>query len=255
MPEFVRRVVTPPEIAELHAAGRNTTGHLEDRAATASWAADDLDFTVERDGMHFRGYAAIFNSPSEDLGGFREWVRPTAFNKTLSEGRAIKMFWNHDQGRPLGSTKAAAGAGLLTLAPDKRGLLADVRLPETTDGRDMAELVRARIVDSMSCGFAAVQDKWPKDNERELHEVRLWEVSPVTGWPAYQGTSAGVRHLAAAIGAPPSALELATAALLRGELTEEQRELLHNALTVDAPPTHLLAQYQQRARLLGLTLL
>lgn len=250
MPEFVRRVVTPPEIHELHAAGRSTTGHLEDRAASASWAVDDLDFQVEKDGMHFRGYAAIFDSASEDLGGFREYVRPSAFNKTLGEKRAIKMFWNHDQGRPLGSTQAAPGRGLLTLAPDKRGLLADVRLPDTTDGRDMAELVRSRIVDSMSFGFAAVRDAWPSDGERELHEVRLWEVSPVTGWPAYQGTSAGVRHLAAAIGAAPSALELATVALLRGDLTDEQRELLEAAL-VKRPDGILLRNYQRRLAMLA----
>jgi len=50
----------------------------------------------------------------------------------------------------------------------------------------------------MSFGFSVPPkgDSWSEDGSvRELKEVRLYEVSVVTGFPAYQATSASVRSL------------------------------------------------------------
>jgi hypothetical protein len=50
----------------------------------------------------------------------------------------------------------------------------------------------------MSFGFSVPPrgDKWSDDGAtRELHQVRLHEVSIVTGFPAYQATTASVRSL------------------------------------------------------------
>jgi hypothetical protein len=50
----------------------------------------------------------------------------------------------------------------------------------------------------MSFGFSvpARGDQWSNDgNVRELKEVKLYEVSVVTGFPAYAATSASVRSL------------------------------------------------------------
>jgi HK97 family phage prohead protease len=185
----------------------------EVRIASETWPLEDVELREDGDGMTFRGYAAVFNSWSEDLGGFRERIRPGAFSKSLREKRAIKMFWNHNTDIALGSTR-----GNLTLAEDDRGLLAEARLPDTTAGRDMALLVRDKIVDSMSFGFQTIKDAWEfksdgKDIERELVEVRLFEVSPVTGWPAYPKTTASVRELAEAIGEDPEELAQAVEAV------------------------------------------
>jgi HK97 family phage prohead protease len=199
----------------------------EVRVATETWPLEDVEVRAEGDGMTFRGYAAVFNSWSEDLGGFREQIRAGAFAKSISEKRAIKMFANHNSDIVLGSTRSN-----LKLAEDERGLLAENRLPDTTAGRDMAILVREKIVDSMSFGFKTVKDAWANiDTERadrELIEVRLFEVSPVTGWPAYPSTTASVRELAEQI--DESADELAAAfAVLRdadARLTQYQASML-----------------------------
>lgn len=196
----------------------------EFRVAIDTWPSEDIVLRAEGDGMTFSGYAAVFNSPSEDLGGFRETIREGAFDKTLSEKRAIKMFWNHNTDIPLGSTRAN-----LTLTTDKRGLLATARLPDTSAGRDMALLVRDGIVDSMSFGFQSVKEAWNEDGtKRELVEARLFEVSPVTGWPAYPKTSASVRELAEIVEAEPDAIADAFTALrdLNATLTDEQHALL-----------------------------
>jgi HK97 family phage prohead protease len=198
----------------------------EFRVAADTWPSADVELRADDDGMTFRGYAAVFDSWSEDLGGFRERIRGGAFSKTLTEKRAIKMFANHNSDIVLGSTRAN-----LRLAEDDKGLLAEAKLPDTTAGRDMAILVRDGIVDSMSFGFQVPRGKdiWSEDRtERELVEVRLWEVSPVTGWPAYPKTSASVRELAEEIGEDPDELAAAFTALRDTEarLTAEQRSLL-----------------------------
>ena len=50
----------------------------------------------------------------------------------------------------------------------------------------------------MSFGFSTVKDAWSADGqERTLREVRLHEVSVVTGVAAYPATTASVRNLRA----------------------------------------------------------
>jgi len=217
-----RAAVAPGDILARAQTGQPTTGLPEGRVALDLWG--DVEIRAEGDGMSFRGYAAVFNSKSEDLGGFRETIRPGAFSRSLTEKRAIKMFLNHNTDIVLGSTRSN-----VTLTEDDRGLLAEAKLPDTTAGRDTAQLVSDGIIDSMSFGFQTIKDSWSEDlTSRELVEVRLFEVSPVTGWPAYPKTSASVRELAEAIG--ESADELAEAfTVLRSEdrrLTPDQASLL-----------------------------
>lgn len=140
---------------------------------------------LEDGGMSFEGYAAVFNSRSEDLGGFTETVAPGAFRRSLRSRNDIKMLWNHDTGAVLGSTRA----GTLTLEEDERGLKVRAELPPTSLGRDIAVLVKRGDIDSMSFGFSVVRDSWnAAGDERVLEAVRLFEVSLVS-YPAYQGTA------------------------------------------------------------------
>jgi HK97 family phage prohead protease len=179
------------------------TTSAEVRHAALAWPDLDFEMRAVGDGMEFAGYAAVFDSASEDLGGFRETIAPGAFTRSINAARNgsadIRMFWNHDPNKPLGSSKAN-----LRLSEDSRGLVAEASLPATTDGRDMAELIRTKIVRSMSFGFnvprkradGSAAEEWNTErNQRLLRDVTLHEVSPVTGWPAYRATSASVRHL------------------------------------------------------------
>jgi HK97 family phage prohead protease len=145
------------------------------------------------DGMSFTGYAAVFNSPSEPL-PFTEVIKEGAFKRSLKSRNEIKLFMNHNTDVVLGSTRA----GTLRLSEDSRGLLAQADLPDTTAGRDLSVLMQRGDVNSMSFGFSvpAKGDTWSQDGAtRELHQVRLHEVSIVTGFPAYEATTASVRSL------------------------------------------------------------
>jgi HK97 family phage prohead protease len=145
------------------------------------------------DGMSFTGYAAVFNSPSEPL-PFTEVIREGAFKRSLKSRNEIKLFMNHNTDVVLGSTRA----GTLKLSEDSRGLLAQAELPDTSAGRDLSVLMKRGDVSSMSFGFSVPPkgDAWSSDGAtRELHQVRLHEVSIVTGFPAYEATTASVRSL------------------------------------------------------------
>lgn len=156
-------------------------------------SGDDTELrAAEGDGMSFSGYAAKFNSRSEDL-GFREVIEPGAFARSLKSRNEIKAFVNHDTNLVIGSTRA----GTLRLSEDAKGLPAEIDLPDTTYGRDLSVSVKRGDSSGMSFGFSVVKDEWSADySQRRLIEVRLHEVSVVTGFPAYKSTTATVRSLA-----------------------------------------------------------
>lgn len=224
----------------------------EVRVASETWPDADLEFRVaeDGDGLTFRGYAAVFNQLSEDLGGFRERILPGAFTRTIRDKRAIKMFLNHNSDVVLASTFG----GTLRLSEDDKGLLAEADLPDNEWGRPVADAVRRGDINSMSFGFQSLRAKAApaEDGIVEQHEVRLWEVSPVTAWPAYPQTSASVRELAAVIEVEPDELAAAFAVLRDADarLTPEQHDLLLRTINAkyDLPvvPPNLAAALAQR---------
>jgi hypothetical protein len=187
----------------------------------------------EGEGMRFSGYAAVFNSPSEPL-PFTERIAPGAFRKSLRARNDIKFLWNHDTGEILGSTRA----GTLTLSEDSHGLKVDGLLPNTSRGRDVAELLRRGDIDSMSFGFSVPQggDSWSTDGaERTLNSVRLHEVSLVA-FPAYSSTAGtvsvrGLDKVAQRSGIDADALADAMIKLEQGDdLTADEGRLITQAV-------------------------
>lgn len=188
------RVNNPAFVANMlrkQSEDDSMTPKIEQREVTFS----DIEMRKSEDNgsdyMSFRGYAAVFNSFSEDM-GFREIIMPGAFSKTLRSRNQIRMFLNHNSDIVLASTRART----LRLQEDERGLLVEADLPDTTAGRDLSVLMRRGDVDSMSFGFSVPKggDSWSDDGTvRTLTQVRLHEVSVVTGFPAYKDTTASVR--------------------------------------------------------------
>jgi HK97 family phage prohead protease len=189
------------------------------------------------DGMEFEGYASVFNSRSENLGGFTEFVAPGAFTRSLKSRNDVKLLWNHDSGAVLGSTRAKS----MTLTEDERGLKVRATLPNTQLGRDTAELIRTGIIDSMSFGFNVIKDSWNAEgNERTLHQVRLFEVS-IVAFPAYAGTAGttsvrSIEKLAKRAEVDMAELEAALIKLESGEdLDEASRDLLNTVINKVSP--------------------
>lgn len=136
------------------------------------------------------GYAAVFNSETDIGGYFREIIKPGAFAESLASAD-VRALVDHDSGRVIGRSKA----GTLRLTEDERGLAVEIDLPDTTDGRDLSELVNRGDIDGMSFGFRVTHDEWDESvepNLRTIHKIELHEVSAVT-WPAYADTSLAMR--------------------------------------------------------------
>lgn len=144
-----------------------------------------------------RGHAAVFNSLSEDLGGFREQILPGAFADAL-ETDDVRLLINHD-GLPLARNRS----GTLKLSEDTRGLAFTADLDENDPDvqRLLPKLARGDV-NQMSFAFQVKpggQD-WAKDDDgktiRTLKKLRLQDVSIVT-FPAYPQTDAAMRELRA----------------------------------------------------------
>ena len=140
-------------------------------------------------GRKISGYAAVFSSPAKIDGLFTERILPGAFDETLrSTANDVPLLWNHDTGKPLGRRSAG-----LVLKVDSRGLFFQCEAPAVSYADDALELLRSGILKGCSFGFNVIRDSWsPDGKKRDLHEVRLIEISLVT-FPAYSGTSAQAR--------------------------------------------------------------
>lgn len=140
------------------------------------------------------GYAAVFDSPSVDM-GWTEEIDPQAFDSVLAASPDVRCLFNHDPGVLLGRTTA----GTLRLGVDARGLSYECDLPDTQAGRDIATLIQRRDISGSSFGFICKRDQWTDNRDgtitrRILEFDQLLDVSPVT-YPAYTATSAGKRSL------------------------------------------------------------
>ena len=139
------------------------------------------------------GYASVFDSWSEELGGnqpFRERVIKGAFEETI-QNDDIRALFNHDPNYVLGRNKA----GTLTLEEDDKGLHVRITPPDTQWAKDLLVSIKRGDITQMSFGFTVILDRWNyEDNTdvRELLKVKLYDVSPVT-FPAYTQTECGIR--------------------------------------------------------------
>jgi hypothetical protein len=139
------------------------------------------------------GHAAVFDSLSENLGGFREKIDIGAFDDVLKDD--ARALFNHDRNFVLGRV----GAGTLRLSVDDTGLKYEIDPPDTQAARDLMTSMERGDINQSSFGFIIDSDKWEEDEDgrtiRTITKVReLKDVSPVT-YPAYTDTAVAVRSM------------------------------------------------------------
>ena len=144
----------------------------------------NFEYNVDDSEKYIEGYAAKFNSWSEDFGGWRERINPGAFTKTLQENKDIYATYNHNFDQVLGRTSS----GTLEVKEDENGLWFRVEIPNTTYGNDLRENMRRGDVRQCSFMFMPVKQHWNNDaTECTILEARLFELGPVA-MPAYKDT-------------------------------------------------------------------
>lgn len=138
-------------------------------------------------------------------------IMPGAFGKTLQErGARAKVGWQHSLDHPLGKTIEAEEVGInrlpaevLKLAPEAKGGLRVVgQVSMTPTNRERLQLIKDGVVDGASIGYDAMQASFSNEDGRtirNLHEIRLWEWSPVTFGMNAAARIVGVKSLDKAI--------------------------------------------------------
>lgn len=144
-------------------------------------------------GNRLEGYAALFNSSSDDLGGFTEVIRPGAFKRSLAGSPDVFALYHHDSRHVLGRTTA----GTLRLEEDAKGLRFSIDVAPTAIGRDVLVSVGRGDIRGASFAFIAKEDRWIRGNDgmiRELIDLDLLDVT-ITPTPAYPETEVARRGL------------------------------------------------------------
>ncbi len=166
------------------------------------------------------GHGAVFDSPSENLGGFQEMIMPGAFSQAILEDD-IRSLFNHNVNLILGRNTSST----LRLFDDDTGLRYELDPPQTSYANDLIISLERGDISQSSFGFRAIEESWRQPDEnnplpvRVLHRVKLFDVGPVA-FPAYQDTTVSARAL-------DQAQELSTLQTPPGYRTALQRRRLN----------------------------
>lgn len=166
-----------------------------------------------------RGYAAVFNKRSENLGTpanpVFEFITPGAFDDVLKDD--VRALFNHDANLILARSKA--GKGTLKIGIDATGLWYEFEAPATGTGNDLLVLIRRGDISQSSFGFTVAKggDAWTTDGAARVRRIRkiskLLDVSPVA-YPAYPDANVGTRGTAPAATSITTPIHAAIAARL-----------------------------------------
>jgi HK97 family phage prohead protease len=140
------------------------------------------------------GHPTVFDSLSEDLGGWKEIVRPGAFSKVLKSNPDVRALVDHMSEKIIGRTRA----GTLILEEDDQGLYCEIDPANTTAGRDIVESLRRGDVSGMSIQFIVDTFNWIQMDGWDVREIimfgNLYDVSVVT-FPAFPETTAELAEI------------------------------------------------------------
>jgi HK97 family phage prohead protease len=143
------------------------------------------------------GYAAVWDSMSEDLGGFREVIKRGAFADALASGDEVRFVLGHD----MDTVMARTSNGSLELVEDDTGLRVWARIAlDDPDAQRLDAKLRSGAMSQMSFAFTMPPEgkgeSWDYSGGVPVRSVErvaaLYEVSAV-GAPAYAATTLAAR--------------------------------------------------------------
>jgi HK97 family phage prohead protease len=155
-------------------------------------AGSTIELRAEESGKKIVGYAAVFNSPTDIGGFFREQIKPGAFAQAIGRDD-VRALIDHDSTLIIGRNKS----GTLTLSEDDKGLKVEITPPDTQAARDLMVSMERGDVSGMSFGFRALKQEWDDTQDpplRSIIEAELFDVSVVT-YPQYEDTEVALRSL------------------------------------------------------------
>lgn len=163
--------------------------------------SDNIGIKERADKKHvLYGDAAVFNSLSENVGGYFEILMPGFFRTAIKpENLEAFSFFNHNRDLVLAATRN----GELRVEERATALYQETDLiGDTQSSRDMIAHAKAQRIYRMSFSFSNYFEAeiWRNDGEKVICQLepdgckKLFDVSPVP-FPAYRATSLGLRDL------------------------------------------------------------
>lgn len=142
------------------------------------------------------GLGAVFYDGTEATeyrlwGNVKERIMPGAFDRAIEEKHDVRGLVNHNPNNLLGRT----AAGTMAIEKTTEGLAYRIELPDTQVARDTAISVDRGDLSGSSFSFSITSETWRQEGDweiRELNDLDMYDTGPVT-YPAYEGTSVGVR--------------------------------------------------------------
>ena len=133
------------------------------------------------------GHASVYNSRSENLGGFYEYIQEGVFTDELIKKSDVRALINHDPNLVLARSKN--GTGTLKLTPDTKGLAFEYEMPDLSYAKDLAINLRNGNITQSSFAFVISTDEWSSDDDgNDIRTItgieQLYDISSVT-YPAY----------------------------------------------------------------------
>lgn len=158
---------------------------------------NNLELRLSQESRLVEGYALVFNSESNDLGGFVEVIEPTALDGVLEQSDVLCLL-NHNEDKGV-LARWNKGKGSLVLEVDDKGLKYLFEAPNTALGDELLEGLRRGDIVNSSFAFTVGKDNWTKRSDgsylRTIQSIQqLFDVSPVYH-PAYNATSVNTRGL------------------------------------------------------------
>jgi len=133
----------------------------------------DIELRADGDAGEFSGYITKWGTVDSYNSTFIEG----AFKKTIKErGHRIKVLYDH--GEKTGNSRLIGK--LIEIREDSIGVFVRGKLTmDVEEARDAFAHMKAEVLDTLSFGFKTIRDRWV-DGVRQILEVKLFEVSPVT---------------------------------------------------------------------------
>lgn len=139
--------------------------------------------------MLIGGYPIVFNQKTllyeyNDV-KYYEIISPSALNGAdISD---VVLRYNHDSSVMMAGTTKNKSVKLFV---DSKGLRFECKLPNTTQGRDLYELVKGRYLSKMSFAFFIDKEEFDRSSKTRtiLKFKKIVDIS-IVDFPAYSGTS------------------------------------------------------------------
>lgn len=157
----------------------------------------DIQTTAEQtEKLSVEGYAIIFNSPApicKDENGriMYEVIENTAFDSLTNIENTVMRYNHNDDNLILARTSN----NTLVLSKDEKGVFIRAELAQTTQGKDIFELIKRKDISKMSFGYLPDEIDFDYNTNTLIikHIARLVDVSAVDV-PAYSDTSIAVSY-------------------------------------------------------------